>query len=142
MSDILEFCGQHRWLSNFFPCRVFLDGVDGAFPSTENAYQAAKYGTKCSFMYRFQLCSPGLAKRWGKYAPLSDDWNIRRLVVMEGLLRQKFNQPYFKELLLLTSDRQIFEGNMFGDTFWGVCDGRGENHLGKLIMKIRGELNV
>lgn len=32
------------------------------------------------------------------------------------------------------------EGNTWGDKFWGVCDGEGENHLGKLLMEVRAEL--
>ena len=32
---------------------------------------------------------------------------------------------------------EIVEENTWGDTFWGVCKGVGENHLGKLLMEIR-----
>jgi predicted NAD-dependent protein-ADP-ribosyltransferase YbiA (DUF1768 family) len=45
-----------------------------------------------------------------------------------------------REMLLLTGDCELVEGNTWGDKFWGVCDGEGENHLGKLLMKIRAEL--
>lgn len=27
-----------------------------------------------------------------------------------------------------------------GDTYWGVVDGKGENHLGKILMKVRSEI--
>lgn len=35
----------------------------------------------------------------------------------------------------------LVEGNSFGDTFWGVDarTGKGENHLGKILMKVREE---
>ena len=26
------------------------------------------------------------------------------------------------------------------DFFWGVCNGKGENHLGKILMKVRDEI--
>jgi len=29
------------------------------------------------------------------------------------------------------------ETNTWGDKYWGVCNGEGENQLGKLLMKIR-----
>ena len=37
---IEQFQGDFRWLSNFAPVNVNFNGV--IFPSTENAYQAAK----------------------------------------------------------------------------------------------------
>lgn len=37
---IKEFQGEYRWLSNFWPARVVLDGVE--YPTVENAYQASK----------------------------------------------------------------------------------------------------
>lgn len=39
-----------------------------------------------------------------------------------------------------TGDSLLVEGNWWHDTFWGVCNGFGENNLGKLLMKIREEL--
>ena len=39
-----------------------------------------------------------------------------------------------------TEDAELVEDNWWGDKFWGVCNGEGENHLGKLLMKIRDEL--
>src|SRR5262245_22740028 len=39
-NPITEFQGEHRWLSNFWPCGVEFEGV--MYPSAEHAYQAAK----------------------------------------------------------------------------------------------------
>lgn len=35
-----------------------------------------------------------------------------------------------------------YKGNHWHDTYWGVCDGAGENRLGKLLMQVRRELRV
>jgi predicted NAD-dependent protein-ADP-ribosyltransferase YbiA (DUF1768 family) len=43
-------------------------------------------------------------------------------------------------MLKATGDEELVEGNWWNDTFWGVCNGVGENNLGKLLMKIRAEL--
>ena len=40
-----------------------------------------------------------------------------------------------------TEDMELIEGNSWGDTFWGVCDGVGENNLGKVLMRVRDRLN-
>jgi predicted NAD-dependent protein-ADP-ribosyltransferase YbiA (DUF1768 family) len=45
-------------------------------------------------------------------------------------------------MLLETKDATLIEGNTWGDQYWGVCAGVGENHLGKLLMQIRSELQT
>ncbi len=55
----------------------------------------------------------------------------------------KFTRHFdLREKLLATGDRKLVEGNTWGDTFWGVCRGNGKNHLGKILMKIRAELQA
>lgn len=139
MSDIKEFQGEYRWLSNFWPVEVVFDFI--TYPSIEHAYQAAKTRNIVA-REAFRNCTAGEAKRMGRTLNIREDWEAVKLVVMEGLLRQKFLTPHFREKLLATGDCQIIEGNKWGDTFWGVCRGKGENHLGKLIMGIREELRM
>ena len=43
-------------------------------------------------------------------------------------------------LLLSTGNAELIEGNWWNDTFWGICRGKGENHLGKILMNIRNQL--
>ena len=64
---------------------------------------------------------------------------------MEDCLRAKFAIPELKEMLLATGDEELIEGTWWHDQFWVVCyfdqhKGEGQNHLGKLLMKIREEL--
>jgi hypothetical protein len=81
---------------------------------------------------------PGEAKRRGRRATIRPDWEEVKLDVMEDLLRQKF--VGLARALVMTGDEELVEGNTWGDRFWGVCQGAGENHLGRLLMKIRSEL--
>ena len=70
-------------------------------------------------------------------------WSIeKKLVVMEELLTIKFGgkEPFLTRALLATGDADIIEGNSWNDTFWGVCNNSGENHLGRLLVKVREEL--
>ena len=46
----------------------------------------------------------------------------------------------YKKLLLSTNELEIEEGNVWGDTYWGVCRGIGANRLGKILMKVRQEI--
>ena len=60
--------------------------------------------------------------------------------IMEEIVRAKIDQnPAVKERLLETGDIIIEEGNDWKDTYWGVDlkTGKGENHLGKILMKSR-----
>lgn len=133
---ILQFKDEYRWLSNFWPSKVTLDGV--TYPSVENAYQAAKTVIKDERKF-FVNCTSGQAKRRGKEITQREDWPFIKIAVMRDLLIQKFRDPILKQKLIDTGDQRIREGNNWNDKFWGVClkTGVGNNHLGNLITEIR-----
>jgi ribA/ribD-fused uncharacterized protein len=138
-NKILGFNEGHRWLSNFTLCHVMLDGV--TYKSTEHAYQAAKTIIPAERAKMWSLDLPVHAKGYGKKVTMREDWcDELKLNIMVDLNKQKYNQPKFKELLLATGDAYIEETNYWNDTFWGVCRGKGKNHLGTIIMNIREEL--
>jgi ribA/ribD-fused uncharacterized protein len=84
--------------------------------------------------------TPAEAKHWGRTVQLRPDWENVKIDIMKELLRQKFNNPVYRDSLLNTGDCPLIEGNNHKDTFWGVCNGAGKNVLGKLLMDIRKEL--
>jgi len=145
---IQAFQGRYRFLSNFWLTPTRWRAM--TFPSVEHAYQAEKFfveGSKVS--QTILLClsyvdSPGNAKRLAaKLAVLGferKDWMKVNVQTMQKLLRIKFKDPLLAQILLDTEDAELIEGNTWGDKFWGVCDGEGENMLGKLIMEVRDEL--
>ena len=134
---ISEFSGNHRWLSNFWLCQITMG--DLVYPSTENAYQAAKYPSKDR--QQFTTCSPSKAKRLGNMTTLPINWDSEKLIVMRKVLNQKFRANTFNAAILLeTGDVPLIEGNTWDDCFWGVCNGQGQNHLGLMIMDIRTKL--
>ena len=63
-----------------------------------------------------------------------------RTQVMYELVKQKFQNPVYKEKLLSTGSCTLVEGNTHKDTFWGVYNGSGKNMLGKILMRVRNEL--
>lgn len=136
MSIIPEFQGQFRFLSNFWEAKVEFEGV--IYPSVENAYQAAK--VPANFRDKFYLATPGQCKRFGQNVPLPMGWEEKKLEVMEQLVRAKFKNPELKEKLLSTGHCELQEGNTWGDQFWGISRGKGQNNLGKILMKVRSEL--
>lgn len=133
-----SFTGDHRFLSNFWPCRVEFDGQ--VYTSVEHAYVAAKVLDPVVRDLIKNCATAGQVKRLGRKLPLRADWEAVKLSVMESLIRQKFNDPGLGSRLKATGEQELVEGNHWGDTFWGVCDGVGQNHLGKLLMKVRNEI--
>lgn len=130
-----SFIGPYEFLSNFHPVNVALDG--DIYPSVEHAYQAAKTN---DIHKRARIRSAGtaaMAKAVGRGLPLRKGWHEERVGVMRELLLDKFVYPDLRERLLATGDAELIEGNWWGDEFWGVCRGKGQNQLGKLLMEIR-----
>lgn len=135
-----RFAGEWRFLSNFSPCPwIVYDG--DVYATTEHAYQAAKTLDLAARRAIRATQRPGDAKRIGAHVSLRPDWSIvQRVTIMRDLLVQKFaaGQPIdYLAGLLRTGDATLIEGNTWGDTFWGVCNGEGDNVLGTLLMEIR-----
>lgn len=133
---ITEFQGEHRFLSNFWHSPITVEGH--VFETVEHAFQAMKTLDEDEKLTVANCRTPGEAKRAGRAVTLRADWNDIRLDVMANLLALKFawGSP-LAERLLATGSQALVEGNRWGDTFWGVCRGKGENHLGRLLMHRR-----
>jgi ribA/ribD-fused uncharacterized protein len=136
--QIDRFDGGYDFLSNFFMHPVTLDGM--TYTSNEHAYQAAKTLDQAQREFIKTRTTPGAAKRAGRRVTLRPDWEQIKIGVMEDLVRQKFHSPGLKERLLATGNDELIEGNTWGDKFWGTVNGVGQNHLGKILMKIRDEV--
>lgn len=141
-SEISEFQGEHRFLSNFWPVLGgIVDNQGVLHPTVEHAYQASKTLNYVTRVRISQLTSPGKAKRFFRHGPERADWELVKLGIMRNLLEQKFALGSKLALdLLMTGHAQLVEGNTWGDTFWGVCRGQGQNHLGNLLMQRRTQL--
>lgn len=108
--------------------------------SAENAYQAAKCEDKLD-KYQFIYITPGQAKRLGKQVSIRKDWEHVKISIMHQIVLAKFEQNKdLQDKLLNTGDEELVEGNPWNDTFWGVCRGKGENNLGKILMTVRAYL--
>jgi len=145
MDRIDQFKDEFRFLSNFWPVAVRLE--DDEFPDTyrtvEHAYQAAKTLDPGERRTIREAKTPGEAKALGAVVILRPAWDDIRLNVMRGLVWQKFTEnPPLRAMLLATNDAELVEGNTWGDIFWGVNTktGKGENHLGKILMDTREKI--
>lgn len=144
MPDLLQgaaiaaFRGEHRFLSNFWRHPFAWKGQ--SWPTSEHAFQAAKCVRSEQAEQIRLAAAPGEAKRLGRRAEMRPDWDEVKDEVMADILRHKFRDPKLRRRLLGTGTAQLIEGNSWGDTYWGVCRGKGKNRLGILLMGLRSEL--
>lgn len=133
-----RFEGVNWFLSNFYPASLRVPWDTRRYPTSEHAYQAAKYSTKEMRDRIAAAPSPGLAKRLGQQPGIRDDWELVKVDIMRVVVQQKFIQNIeLGDMLVMTEDAILIEGNTWGDMFWGVVDGKGLNVLGNLLMETR-----
>lgn len=143
-TEIAGFNGEYRFLSNFWYSPIVLEEI--WFRTAEHAFQSAKGVNFNEVRQVISAATPGDAKRLGRKIQMKDNWMDIRNEVMELIVRAKFQQnTNLKDLLIETGDLPIIELNNWGDTYWGMTEymgiRKGQNFLGKILMKIRSELS-
>lgn len=135
---IKEFKGKNYFLSNFYVAPVVWNGI--MYQNNEAAFQSAKT-TNEKIRASFALLNPSQAKAKGRRVQLRHDWEKVKYDIMYEICFAKFSQNEdLKEKLLATGEQHLEEGNTWGDKIWGTVNGKGQNNLGKILMKVRKEL--
>lgn len=156
MTETIDrFDGEYRFLSNFWMPSIsehadvhWLECGGHTWKSAEHAYQAMKFDQHGIAMAIANASSPGLAKRLANAYSMHirPEWynNSYKFKIMKLILKSKFDckiklldNKTLREKLEDTYPAVLVEGNTWGDRFWGVYRGKGENHLGKLLMELR-----
>lgn len=157
---IERFQGEHRFLSNFWPCTVRAWDID--FPSAEHAFQACKSRHSADYARIAALPTPADAKGAGRRLELRSDWDqVRKQVMLRVLLAKFIQNPELAARLAATEDARLVEGNTWHDNYWGSClcgpcalssgnsgladlhwTDRGHNYLGRLLMAVRDVVTV
>jgi hypothetical protein len=137
--QVLFWGGKYNCFSNFSAYQIEFEGE--VYPTSEHAYQAAKFSDKVVKQQIQQARSAQEAFHLGQQPGRRDDWQDVKVSIMESILRNKLDQHSFiQKKLIATGDRQIIEASPV-DSFWGWGPHQdGENMLGKIWMKLRDEL--
>lgn len=135
VDPITSFSGSYGFLSNFHKRPFRMHGV--VFRTSEHAYQAWKVLLDDDREKVIQADTPGKAKKIANNCLRRPEWEAIKVSVMMAVLMQKFQDDALAKKLVETGQRQLVEGNTWGDTFWGVCNGKGKNTLGVLLMAVR-----
>lgn len=138
-----------NWFSNMLPFDEPMKYQGLTFPAVENFFQAMKCNKDDILMReKISKATPFESKRLGKKVSLRKDWQVIKLNVMEFALNYKFQEGTSWRRKLNETTGEIVETNNWHDNYWGncICDRckhiYGQNHLGKLLMKIRDNLEV
>jgi ribA/ribD-fused uncharacterized protein len=155
--------GEFRFMSNMFVAPFEIDGM--TFPTVEHYFQWSKammFEGKDSEHAGKMMKPPrnkefteaksvkALGRKVKDFSPAR--WDDVKIPIMEKALRAKFINPQhgLLEKLLATGDRPIGEANP-RDKYWGIgtsadtadamnpAKWKGQNQLGKLLMKLRDE---
>lgn len=143
MDGITRFKGEHRYLSNFYPCTLNFQRV--AYPSAEHAFQAQKTRDLTLQQVVAAQPTPGDAKKYGRQLECRDDWEQIKKTVMLQVVLTKFRQHgTLTRQLIDTEDALLIEGNDWHDNYWGhcfcgrrACSEPGKNYLGQILMAVR-----
>jgi ribA/ribD-fused uncharacterized protein len=135
--------GRYYMFSNFSAFMFYWK--DEWWMTSEHAYQASKF---LLYEIKERIRTALSAHDAKKIARSLDhlkraDWASVKLPIMEEIVRAKLEQhPFIKESLLETRQMVIIEDSP-KDSFWGRGpDHNGENHLGRIWMKLRDELTL
>jgi predicted NAD-dependent protein-ADP-ribosyltransferase YbiA (DUF1768 family) len=144
-ADIDFFEKEFFWLSNTFPSPIKIK--DYVFPSAENACFASAFGSSPEIVKKFEKENPIDSRKLFKelYSTHREfylkNFHKLRVQTVKKIILLKFQQhEYLREKLLLTKDFKLNNGNNWGEVFWGVSGGSGENMLGKIIQEVREQL--
>jgi predicted NAD-dependent protein-ADP-ribosyltransferase YbiA (DUF1768 family)/RNA recognition motif-containing protein len=144
IETIDNFNGVFDFLNNEYPCKVYFEGR--LYPSVFHAFQAAR-SDKDHERAKMSLAD-SMQELYELATEIEDpiDWHNKRLTVMEKCIRDKFRRDReLREKLRKTGNRDLI--NSYADRtasnlFWGMVDGKGENHLGQILMNVRLDIHT
>lgn len=132
----------YEFLSNMYPC-----DIDG-YKCVESFYQAMKSKDPTVRASIKQLDGRNAKSAGKSHIIVREDWESIKLKVMRYALEKKFAAgTELAAKLVATGNTVLVETNYWHDNFWGDCYCqkcelvKGENHLGKMLMEIRDNLN-
>lgn len=144
-ADVIKFYNKgepYFEFTNFYDVPITIGAV--TYKSNEHYYQSRKFTHNIPVQNLvLNAGTPEQAYDAAKLnaAAIIPGWDAMKLNVMYEALKAKFSQhPDLKEMLKLTGSSRL-NLHTAADKFWGDGgDGTGENQFGKLLMKVRTEL--
>jgi len=133
----------HYGFTNFSSHAIRYEGK--VYHTSEHLFQSLKFAHRPLLAEHIRTCDPRPSVAFSearRFQPeVRKDWKTYSLRAMDVALLNKFNQhDSLREELLATGDAELIE-NSDKDSFWGCgADGKGQNELGKALVRLRNRL--
>jgi ribA/ribD-fused uncharacterized protein len=157
---IEQFRGEYFFLSNMYALHVPILALCGVkVPTSEHVYMSGRFKDPEIQLEVAKVRAPrdvitpyahGLAVKNFAHRLIDQgheqlpNWDTSKLELMyTAVARKFFRNSDIAAALNATGNKELIEGNDWGDRFWGVDpvgSQNGENHLGKILMQVRSEL--
>jgi predicted NAD-dependent protein-ADP-ribosyltransferase YbiA (DUF1768 family) len=140
MSDkIIGFKDKYEFLSNDYPCQIYLEWDNLAYTNVTAALIAQKSEDKGT-RRKFTRLSGIKARKKESSIPDNQEWEEKKDDILFGILMAKFKSTELKNKLLATGNKKLINLTTYPDPYYGVRDGSGNNVLGKLLEQVREAL--
>ncbi|WP_260763818.1 NADAR family protein [Candidatus Mycosynbacter amalyticus] len=156
MMAVEKFRGKYFPFSNMYPLTEWIRADCGVLvPTSEHAYMSARFRDPVVQLHvanaratdESSVVGNGRAAKERAYwyidrgASLLVSDETAKIALMKRVVARKLQaNPEIQSLLKETGDEDIYEGNDWGDNFWGVSpvgSRHGKNNLGKILMELR-----
>lgn len=129
----------HGYMSNYYKARFFIYGR--WWSSVEHPYQAKKCANQVEYDAIWQTVRSNDARDLGQKVVMRSDWmEVRAEVMYECVLAKFVQHKNLRDQLIATGNEELIEDSPV-DWYWGCgADGTGQNMLGKILMRVRLEL--
>ena len=133
--------GEYGYLANYSNHGFTVNGV--FYPTAEHFYQASKFDDPMIIQRILACKTPKEASVIGRDRNLTRIPHFRDIKLdkmYQGVYEKFLQNPDIQKKLLDTGDEEIKEMTV-KESFWGVGPHfDGENHMGKILMKVRQQL--
>ena len=139
---IVGFNGEYEFLSNSYNCKIYDDKDKLTYSNIESALIAQKstdFGTR----RKFTRLNAMKARKKESSIPDNYDWEDNKDNIMYTFIVDKFKEgSILAKKLINTGEKELINEVSYPDEYYGVHYGKGENILGKMLMKRREELQA
>lgn len=140
MDKIVGFNGEYEFLSNSYNCKIYDEKDELTYSNIESALIAQKstdYGTR----RKFTRLNAMKARKKESSIPDNYEWEDNKDKIMYSFIVDKFKKgSSLADKLIKTGNKILINAVSYPDEYYGVHYGKGENKLGKMLMRRREEL--
>jgi predicted NAD-dependent protein-ADP-ribosyltransferase YbiA (DUF1768 family) len=133
---IIGFKDKYEFLSNDYPCQIYLEWDDLAYNNVTSALIAQKSEDKGT-RRKFTRLNGMKARKKESSIPDNPEWDKNKDKLLFDILMAKFKSSDLKKKLLDTKDKKLINVTTYPDPYYGIRDGYGQNKLGQILEKVR-----